>query len=122
MQRNNPWLVFLLPFVVFMLVGSLEPSPDTVGGKSIGLAIPYTYYPVVYALKISMTLAAIGFVLPGYRQFPFRVGWLAIVVGVVGVFIWVGLAKLNLEHQISSAGFEEYWIGRDSRLRRSGGV
>ena len=101
MPRKNPWLVFLLPFVVFMLVGSLEPTPDVPGGKSIGLAIPYNRYPMVYTVKIALTLAAIAFVLPGYQQFPFRITLLSIVVGVAGIFIWVGLCRLDLEHCLS---------------------
>jgi CAAX prenyl protease-like protein len=98
MPRKNPWLVFLLPFVVFMIVGSLEPTPDKPGGAAIGLAIPYSLYPAVYTIKIALTLAAVVFVLPGYKEFPFRVSLLAVVVGVVGALIWVGLCKLDLEH------------------------
>ena len=52
MPRKNPWLVFLLPFLVFMLVG-LEPTPTVPGGKSIGLAIPYDQYPLIYTIKIA---------------------------------------------------------------------
>jgi CAAX prenyl protease-like protein len=37
-------------------------------------------------------------VLPGYRQFPFRVSPLAILVGVVGIVLWIGLCKLDWEH------------------------
>ena len=122
MLRQNPWLVFLLPFVVFMLVGSLEPTPDAPGGKSIGLAIPYAQYPVVYTIKIALTLAAIGFVLPGYRQFPFRISLLAIAVGVVGVVIWIGLCRLDLEHTYLQPAFERSRFGLDNRLRRACGL
>lgn len=111
MSRNNPWLVFLLPFVVFMLVGSLEPAPDVPGGKSIGLAIPYSHYPLVYTFKIALTLASVGFVLPGYRQFPFRVTFLAVVVGVVGVVVWIGLCRLDLEHAYLQPAFNNIGLG-----------
>jgi CAAX prenyl protease-like protein len=111
MPRKTPWLVFLLPFVVFMLAGSLEPTPDTPGGKSIGLAIPYNWYPVVYTVKVALTLAAIAFVLPGYRQFPFRISLLAIVVGVAGIFIWVGLCLLNVEHTYLQPALERVGLG-----------
>jgi uncharacterized protein len=98
MQRKNPWLVFLLPFMVFMLVGTLEPTPDKLGGKDIGLSIPYDQYPIVYTVKIVLTLAAIAFVLPGCRQFPFRISLLSVAVGVVGVVLWIGICRLDVEH------------------------
>ena len=97
--RKNPWLTFLLPFVVFMLAGSLDPTPDRPGGGAIGLAIPYAYYPWLYAAKIALTVAAVAFVWPGYQQFPFRLSLLAIVVGVVGGPLWIGLCHLDCEHR-----------------------
>lgn len=92
------WVVFLLPFLVFMLVGILEPSSTRPGGQSIGLAIPYAYYPWIYTVKIALTVAAVVFVLPGYRPFPLRLSWLAILVGAVGGPLWIGLCLLNWEH------------------------
>jgi uncharacterized protein len=111
MSRKNPWLVFLLPFAVFMLVGSLEPTPDALGGKSIGLSISYSMYPAIYTAKIALTLAAIFYVLPGYRQFPYGVTWLAVVVGVVGVFVWIGLCRLDLEHAYLQPALKQIGLG-----------
>ena len=45
-------------------------------------------------------MAAILFVLPGLGGFPFRVSPLSVVVGVVGVVIWVGLCQLGLEQKL----------------------
>ncbi len=111
MPRQNPWLVFLMPFVVFMLVGTLEPMPDAPGGKSIGLSIPYNWYPLVYTVKVALTLAAIVFVLPGYRQFPFRISLLAVVVGVVGSVIWIGICQLNFESTYIQPALERIKLG-----------
>jgi uncharacterized protein len=111
MPQNNPWPVFLLPFVVFMLVGSLEPSPEAMGGKAIGLAIPYAWYPVIYTIKIALTLAAVAYILPGYRQFPFRISLISILVGAAGVFIWVGLCRLNVEHAYIQPALERIGLG-----------
>ncbi len=91
---RHPWLTFLLPFLVFMLAGALEPGPPREGASPGWLPIPYSYYPVVYTFKLSLTLAAILFVLPGYRQFPFRLGPWALLVGAVGIVVWVGLADV----------------------------
>ncbi len=94
---KHPWLTFLLPLLVFMVVGTLEPTPETTEQSTGFLAVSYDYYPLVYTLKIALTTAVIAFVLPGYRQFPWRVSPLAVVVGVAGIVVWVGLCRLNVE-------------------------
>jgi len=96
--ERHRWVTFVLPLAVFMLAGSLEPKPP--GSSDAWLAIPYGYYPIVYTAKIALTVAAILFVLPGLRGFPFRVSPLSVVVGLVGVVIWVGLCSLGLEQKL----------------------
>lgn len=94
------WLTFLLPLAVFLVAGSLEPTPDRAGGAAVGLAIPYSSYPVIYTLKIALTLLAMAFVAPGYRKFPIRISPLAVIVGAIGVAVWVGLCHLDLERKL----------------------
>lgn len=116
--QKHRWLTYLLPLLVFMLFGGLEPGPPQAspdpgaapphsqtapdGSRDKGLlpSIPYRYYPLVYTAKIVLTLAAILFVLPGYAEFPLRAGPLAVAVGVLGVGVWVGLCKLGLEQRL----------------------
>jgi uncharacterized protein len=99
--RENPWLVCLLPFVVFMLVGSLEPTPpvdaaatsSTAAAKPwIDLGIEYRHYPLVYTAKILLTVAAMIFVWPGYRQYTRRFTWLGVAIGAIGAVVWIALA------------------------------
>jgi len=140
-----PWVTFLLPFLVFMLATSFEPTPpptpvssqeinsdsppestvegtlkqlakpeeppiqepffDPAGGGGLLPAINYSYYPQVYTAKIALTLLAMLLVWPGYRTFPLGNRWLgvsglSIVVGVVGVVLWIVLCHLRLEPKI----------------------
>jgi CAAX prenyl protease-like protein len=91
LQRHR-WMIFLLPFLAYMLVGSLEPAP---GGCTLCFA---GSYPWVYAVKIALTVAAIAFVWPGYGEFPLRLSVLALLVGAVGGPLWIGLCALDWEH------------------------
>ena len=94
--ERHRWLPFVLPFAVYMLVGALEPVHDADGGKLLGWEVSYAHgYSIVYTIKILLTLAAIVLVLPGYRQFRNPPGSLALLVGVVGIVVWVGLWKLS---------------------------
>ncbi len=106
--EKHRWLTFLLPLVVFLLITSIEPKAEEVSNWP---SIPYAYYPWVYTAKILLTLAAVWFVLPGYREFPFRVGPLAVVVGVVGIVVWVGLCKLGVEHKFLQPLLEPIGLG-----------
>jgi CAAX prenyl protease-like protein len=118
---QHPWLTFLLPFIVYMVVGAFEPAPPKPDVKLSNGAIrpaknenwfglQYRHYPVVYTVKIALTIAAMVFVLPGYRAFPFRISLLAIAVGIVGIVLWVGLCHLSLERKLLAP------LGLDSLL------
>ena len=109
--KQHPWLTFVLPFLVYMVVGALEPTPDSPGSKAIGLAIPYSAYPWLYAAKIGLTVAAVLFLWPGYRQFPWRLTPLAIVVGVAGGLLWIGLCALDWEHAHLLPLLERWGLG-----------
>lgn len=117
---RHPWLTFLLPFIVYMLVGSFEPAPPKpptllpdgtprpVANEN-WFGLEYRHYPIVYTIKIGLTIAAMLFVLPGYRQFPFRVSPLAVVVGIVGVILWIWLCQLGLERRtLTALGLEKF--------------
>jgi len=63
--RKHRWITYVLPFAVFLLITALEPTPDAQDGTLLGMAIPYSLYPLIYTLKIAATLAAVWFVMPG---------------------------------------------------------
>jgi CAAX prenyl protease-like protein len=96
----QPWVAFVLPLATFMLVGSIEPTPDR-PFELLGWQIPYSSYPVVYAVKLALTMAVMAQVgWRGYRQFPLRVTPWAPAAGVIGVVLWIALAKLELEERL----------------------
>jgi CAAX prenyl protease-like protein len=94
-----PWLPYVLPLVVFMVGTSLEPKPPGAEAESASTwhSIPYPYYPLVYTLKIALTVGAMAFVWPVYRTIAWRVSPLAVVIGAVGAGLWIGLCQLEIE-------------------------
>jgi uncharacterized protein len=96
---RHAWVPFVVPFVVFMVCGAFEPTPEK-PFELLGLVIDYAKYPAVYTVKILLTLAALAVVWPGLRQFPFRVSAIAPLVGALGVVVWVGICKLELEANV----------------------
>ena len=94
---RHPWVAPVLPLLIYSVLGALEPSPGQSGGRAVGLAVPYKAYPLVYTLKIGLTLAAIALVLPGYPRPLRRPSMTALAVGAVGVLVWIGLWRLGLD-------------------------
>lgn len=54
-----------------------------------------SWYPTMYTVVIVATLACMLFASPGYFKIPFRISFLSFVVGVVGIFVWIGLYFLD---------------------------
>jgi uncharacterized protein len=99
LPRLNPWLVFLVPFLVYMLVGSLEPSADPAKNldKPHWLGLEAPHYPAVYVAKLVLTLIAVVCVVRGYPRWSNSGLGLAVLVGLIGLPVWVGLAMLQNE-------------------------
>lgn len=109
------WLPFVLPLVLFLVIGSLEPTPDTPGGRILGLAIDYSYYPWVYSAKILLTLGALVAAWPAYRTLSVRLTPWGVLVGLVGAAAWIVLARLRLEHHLLSlVGLDRFALGARS--------
>lgn len=56
-----------------------------------------SWYPFNYSVACIAAFLAILLALPGYLKIPFRVHPLAVVVGVVGIVVWIGLWSLDKE-------------------------
>ncbi len=109
-RQQYPWMVYVLPLAVFMLVGTFEPKREPPAELS-SWTLPYSAYPWVYTLKILLTAAAIAWAWPGYRQFDRRLTPLAPAVGVIGAVVWIGLWKLGFERQWVAAVGPDSWLG-----------
>lgn len=119
-----PWVTFVLPMIVFMLLGSFEPTPpqgfdprdaesitelrtrleraEALEATSEGWLPKFSYqdYPWIYSAKLALVVLTMIAVWPGYRTFPWKVHALSVLVGVVGVVLWIVLCHLRLEPQI----------------------
>ena len=105
-QKTSPALAVSLiaPFVIFALFSSFEPTPDAASDA----AIPYRMYPMIYVAKILTTSVAIllGFLMYWRHEFPVRVSrWTAwaVLCGILGCALWVGVCHLELEKKVLTA-------------------
>ena len=123
-MNRHRWKLFVVPFVVFMVLGSVEPKPPSPAEPPKPAAespppeasgappatpptvaedgwIPYRYYPLLYTGKILLTLAAVWLYRSGLAEFaPPRVSLLALAVGLLGGVVWIVICRLNLEQRL----------------------
>ncbi len=93
-NEPNIW-AFVLPFVANMLL-AMRFSPN-IGSESIDDVSVQTYFYLVI-VQVVLAIAICGFFLRHYlREFPFRVDYWSVVVGVVGFFLWIGICAIGVE-------------------------
>lgn len=103
--RRYRWLPLVLPMVVFLVSGLAERWAEPLG---LG-------YPLVYALRLLLTLAAVAFVWPYYRTVAFSCTWWAIPAGLVGGAVWIGICRLGIaETLLTPLGLSD-WLQMESR-------
>jgi CAAX prenyl protease-like protein len=109
-----PWAPFVVPLAVYMICNMFEPAEGK-PFRMAGLVIEYDSYPLVYLVKILLTMVAIAVVWPAYRQFPLRLTPLAPIVGIVGAALWIGICKLELETAVLGPLGLESFLGLGQR-------
>lgn len=95
---------FVGPFLVFMVLINFYPSFDISvepGGQTLVDARKATIYAVLVAVQV----VVLSGVLVYFRktilsQFPVRISPLSIVVGVVGIVLWIGITNLGIERSL----------------------
>ena len=87
----RPWEACVLPFLVFLAAGILEPVPDG-SGLAGRLGIPYAAYPLLYTARLAATLAVLWWCWSPIRRWLGRPAWWPPLLGLVLVVPWVVLA------------------------------
>lgn len=95
---HNPWGTCLVPMVAFLATGMLEPTKAE-GGVAGALGITQSLYPVLYAIRIALTLGILAWTWPSIRGWLGRPTWWPPLVGLALVVPWVWLSYIQREGQ-----------------------
>ncbi len=132
---TSPW-PFVLPLLVFLAFGLLEPQFARSDGKDVASGgetnvsaserraneayvqarrqSSMTRYCVVYGLKVLAVCTFLGVFAREYlRHFPFAITRWSVITGVAGIVLWVGFCHLNPQ------GIVAGWLNADSPGARS---
>jgi len=91
---SRPFLACLLPLVVFLLCGSLEPSA---GEPANWLGFGEGDYPLLYTARVAVSLLALAIVARDVLPWLGRPTWWPPLLGVALVIPWIVLAALQRE-------------------------
>lgn len=109
-SRKN-WLMYVIPMGLYLGLTSFEPSQPLPGEAAEPgiLGLTYDQYPMIYAGKLLLVIGSLLLCSPAWRQWPFKVSWQAIAVGVVGVVAWIAVCSLKAEERLMAALGPEHW-------------
>lgn len=98
---DRPWVPFLAPLILYMLLGMGAPSTPWEGLQADDLAKAEAVYANEYQRFTTVRVAIMAGVFVWLfmaMKFPrLRISPLSIVVGIAGVVLWVGLHHLGIE-------------------------
>jgi len=114
--EQHAWLPFLAPLILYMLVQmffATSPPGDHLAPEHLPAAeARYQDNLLWKATAMAGMAVPIGVLLGVSLYLPrFRISWLAIVVGVVGVVLWVGVDAIGIRQWASALLGEESRIG-----------
>ena len=104
-KLHKPTIAFVAPFIIFLVIVQFYPSfsdaqqlaTDTISQSTIT-------YMIMLVAQIVIAASLLLYFRPIYRRhFPLKFSWEGVVVGVVGIVLWVWLCSFEFEKSIASA-------------------
>lgn len=99
---HKPTVAFLTPLLVFLVIVQWYPSfSDGQQTADGGVSFDTKLYMAMLVVQIAIATGLLVWFRKIYlRHFLMKISPLSVVVGVVGIFVWVGLCHLELENQV----------------------
>jgi len=97
------------PLAAFMLLGALEPSAAGDGLAGM-LGIPFSAYPLVYAVRVAVTIGLVAWQWRSIGPWLGRPSWWPPLLGLLLVIPWVTLAMMQRD-----AGWDGWLAGTGAR-------
>ncbi len=99
---HRPTLAFLLPLFVFLVIVQWYPSFAGTQQAADGVvSFDTKTYMVMLIVQIAIAMSLmIWFRKVYFRHFPLNISPLSVLVGAVGIIVWVGLCHLEIENYV----------------------
>lgn len=110
-RSSNP-TPFVLPLILFLLIASRYPGPNELAysGEEGGDGMTTDRWWFIVMIGIQVVVASgllIWFRKVYFQHFPLRISPLSVVIGIIGVMVWIGVCEFGLEPRLLAAiGFD----------------
>ncbi len=97
---------YILPLIVFLVIANFYPdfSEFAVDDPASLIEAATTKYLIMVGVQVLIAVCLLGYFHRIYlSQFPLRASWLSVLVGAVGVVLWIGICELHLEKSFFEA-------------------
>lgn len=90
----NPWLACVYPMMAFLVIGLFEPTQEG-DGIAGSLGISQGWYPLLYALRVALTIGLLVVAWPSLRGWLGKATWWPPLVGLALVVPWIWLSTMQ---------------------------
>ena len=98
-RSSNP-VPFVLPLVIFLLIASRYPDFASEEDPEAMRAATHWFVGMIAVQVVLATSLLVYFRKIYLQHFVFRISPLAVLVGVIGVVIWIGICSLRIEPRV----------------------
>jgi CAAX prenyl protease-like protein len=95
-------VAFILPLIVFLVIANFYPDfADSETDPDSSLAVKTKWYLTMVAGQVLIAFGLLFYFRKIYiKQFPLKLSPLSVVVGVIGVALWIGICELHIERNV----------------------
>jgi CAAX prenyl protease-like protein len=91
-ENRRHLIAYVLPFVLFMAITAVEGRPEL-----------QAHYPIVYTAKVVLVALGLAWSWKRWPRFETRGLTLGILLGAVGLPVWIALSKIELANVLPEA-------------------
>lgn len=103
-SNTKATVAFILPLIVFLVIANFYPDFADAELSNETQSNQTRWYLALVTGQVAIAFGLLAYFRKIYfQQFPLKVSPLSVVVGVIGIVLWIGICELNIERSVFQA-------------------